>query len=550
MKKISILIVLAFISFITIAQNNKRKTNINKDICVNPQAAKSKKSTVYTYTYDFSNMKKNEDCNVIPRHKKDLVYININNINLLLYDIEAAGIAQNLPQEYKNLFDTLVNLKANSINTTTNSVESAPPPNSQKTDNKGVLLFKINKSTKAKQSVIIPTPYYAEKKKIEDNQTYINTHFSAWISDMQKLENFLKYGKNVNSLIEAECCSQNKLKESLITEVNVLKFDTSIYSVGSVNIVMDYPKLISSVNTTPSALVSNIKKELEQMKKAKQDADDLIASIRKDCKKNKTQDKPECDVDNLEDNYPPDLSKAFKMAEKIDASKIDEAAGELNKILNKVNSEKNFKYDMLTPFEIEGDAYKAKVKLKPKTQYAASIKSDSITIPLLVKGKFEWAIGPGINFHLSKSLRNESFQIDSARNSMGNAQKDTFNIIQNQNRSKMIPSIGVMAHFYWQQQSSITPGIVLGLSTSVADLKDLRAYLGLSLMAGGLSDKIYFNTGFAFGWSDRLKPNLQIGENTKSQIPFTGDKVGSPEQLVEKAFHAGWFFGLTYKLSK
>jgi hypothetical protein len=550
MKSIALFIssFLLYSSAVIAQKNDDRSAKKTTSACTNPVQAKTKKSTTYTYTYDFSDFKPSDDCNIVPRHSKDKVFINLTNINRLLYNLEAKGISisQTLPDI--SIFDSLAgSFKGDAINPAVNAVDPAPSTTTPKLD-------KSNKLIRIKGVVqVVPTPYYNEKAEIEYQQNYIANNFAAFVSEIEMLQHFIKFGANVPDYVQAECCKQDRLILSILSDAHIAEFDPTIFSVpGSIVPATDYPNLLSSINSTPTQLAKNIILGLKDMKEAKAKADELIASIKKDCKKNKNQNSPECDVESLEDNYPDDFEKAIAEAEKVNVVKITDAASKLSMILHKVNQSQNFVYNMLTPYEIEGETYKAKLIYKPRTEYADKVITDSITIPMLVKGRFKWAIGPSLNFHFGSGLFNETYSIDSARRTTPSGSvvmMDTFNITQNPLRQKLLPYVGVMANFYWQTNNALTPGIAVGLSTSPTQLSDLRAYLGGALIIGGpIKGKLIINLGFAGAAVDRLKPNLTTGNNPKSQIPFTGDKVGTPDQLVEKVFRVGGFFGLSYNL--
>ena len=543
MKKIIFHLLSLAISLSVLAQK-PREDSTNSAKCSNPVIEKSNKITNYRYEYDFKNFRKDQDCNIIPRHQKSKVFIRINNINRMLYQIDANGVPQSLPLEKISLFDSLANsIKAGGIDPS----QGLTPDNPEK--NKQIPGSRKN-GLKTREN-----PFFKQQSEIKARLKFINDNFSAWVNEMKRLEYFSKFAKNVPMIIAGEPYSQDDLKLKLITDANVIAFDNTIITTpGFPNAAVDFPRLQASINTLPTATAQTVKAVYEKMVKAKAEIEALIAEIKTICNAKLTEliikEKEDCDTKQFTDGFPADFDKALEQAKNIDTGKITEAAGEVSILLNKVNNPGNFYYQLNTAFDIEGDWYDAKVTLKPKSNYVNSIDPDSLVYHFPVKGKFEWAIGPALNFHFTKSMFDESFRIDSARNGTGKAKTDTFLITRNPNRNRLVPSIGIMAHFFWQRHSSITPGIVFGLSTSPVELKDLRAYLGGCLNIGGITDKIFLNAGFAFGWADRLKSNLQMGENKKSQIPFNGDTIGSPDQLVERTFQIGGFVGFTYKLSK
>ena len=60
--------------------------------------------------------------------------------------------------------------------------------------------------------------------------------------------------------------------------------------------------------------------------------------------------------------------------------------------------------------------------------------------------------------------------------------------------------------------------------------------------------KIIISAGLVYGKVNRLKGNLNIGDNPKSQIPYTGDNIAA-DQLTEKVGKLGLYVGVSYKLN-
>ena len=218
-----------------------------------------------------------------------------------------------------------------------------------------------------------------------------------------------------------------------------------------------------------------------------------------------------------------------------------------------VDDETNFFY--VTCFEKdEAESINILLKAVPKESYKNKLDSHIYKYNIPVRGRFKWTIGPSLNFHLGKSLMDYTFSIDSARRNHDPNEPimtDTFQITKNPLRSKVIPHIGFMASFYWQTHKALTPGITIGVSTSPTQLSELRAYLGASLIIGGpFKGKLIFSAGLAGASVDRLKPNLTEGLNPRNRILFNGNLLPSPDQLVDKGFKIGGYFGFTYNLKE
>jgi len=85
---------------------------------------------------------------------------------------------------------------------------------------------------------------------------------------------------------------------------------------------------------------------------------------------------------------------------------------------------------------------------------------------------------------------------------------------------------------------------------------EFTVYLGGRRFIGKLAtnnnnliyNHLILSAGVAYGQVDRLKGNLNIGENPKSQIPYTGNNIATDE-LTEKVGKFGLYVGICYKLN-
>lgn len=514
MKKLPLYFLVVFISSCSILRKEQNSST-------NPVY----ENNTFTYTYDFSNPTPEKDHIQDARNLKDRVIIKIVNINRLAFDIISDSKNISIITNNINLFDSL----ANSLNTSKVTVGSSKS-----------ILPNVD-STKTDQ---INTTY----KNIIQKEKKINDEFQKIVNNMKQLEYFLNFSKTVPNIISEERGNQSNLKSKLLTNFYLKQYDDNIQNLDD---------LIAKNSVQPEKLALEISKSYKKVVTIKKDNDSLLTSITKLCNESSDKKINICNcLDKIENNFPEDLNKIISEASKINPDSVSKAVEILNNLISQVNDPNNFIYS--TSCYPEGDYLQIGIKIKPKNT-KGPFSTDSILFKIPVKGQFEWAIGPYLNFCFTNNSFDRSFQIDSARNSNGTSKKDDmFTIKQNNSNKFLMPSIGVMATFYWQNHNTVTPGINLGLSTGPTDISTLKAYLGFSLLFGGFANdnnknliynKIIFSAGLAYGQVNRLKENLILGDNPKSQVPFVGNAVAS-DQLVEKVGRVGLYVGFTYKINK
>ena len=59
---------------------------------------------------------------------------------------------------------------------------------------------------------------------------------------------------------------------------------------------------------------------------------------------------------------------------------------------------------------------------------------------------------------------------------------------------------------------------------------------------------IVISAGLAYGQVNRLNGNLVVGDNPKSQIPYTGNNIAT-DKLTGKVGKIGLYLGVSYKLN-
>lgn len=527
-------------------QEPKQNIETPETKCVNPILTSShrhsgSKGRIYTYEYTLDGWNPNEDCFIKPRHLKDRVFIKINNINRLAYGVTVADSTFFLPLANISIFDTLVANLAKSASTPSvlPKLAMSDTPLTQKVTKKQGQSIEIY-SLELIGDTIAVDPFFEQKNKIKQLQNSINNEYKKLFNLLNDIESFSKFAKNVPVIVANECCSMDNLQRKIETDANIQLLFTDIKYNAISNKANDVLLKVDLIKTSEM----NIKNNQAAVKQ-------LIAEIKKECKNLREVLYSFCDVDALEEGaYPKDLEEILAAAGKVDKQKISDALVGLQGILAQAANMQNFTF--LSNASIpRGDELIIRTIIEPLNTTGSKLSKYAITHTLPVRGKFEWAIGPTLTFHLGKNLFDETFSIDTAKNFSAKGHQDSgkYSITKDAIRTKLVPSLGLMANFYWQNHSAVTPGIALGLATSAANLTDIKAYLGGSLLLGGISEKVLLNLGLAFGSVSRLKSNLNEGLNAKSQVPFTGDKVGAPTDLVEKVLRAGLFFGLSYKLN-
>lgn len=499
-------------------------------IAQNPQRSGAKRSPkTYSYIYDYSKMDPTMDKDPQLKHKRDKVLVVINNINRLIFDVSATGVNRSINMESTNIFDSL----NKSLATATAKSGTA---GHTKEDSSLSLVDKGNPANVQKIRDL--------QDRIKEKQGDINSKVIEINRNLVTLRAFSALSANVPVIISGERYSQNNIKSRIVSTANQINSANSNRLKPS-STIGDFDELSTIINTIPIQSIATIANDTAAIVQDIKVIEASIKELKQLCRS--------CDFTETI-SYLEQID--FKEARNVNSRDVTKVVNTLNNLFNQVNDPVNFKY--ISPyFYPDGDELDLSIKIQPKEQYRGIYSADSISKMLNINGKFEWSIGPAVNFSLSKSLFDYSYSIDSSRDEKGIAKQDTFNIAQNRIQNKAVPSIGVMANFYWQHHSTVTPGVTIGLSTSATDLSQVRIYLGGSLFVGGLAtdnnknlvyNKIIFSFGIAYAQVNRLKGNLNLGDNPKSQIPYTGDKIAT-DQLTERVGKFGLYFGLSYKLN-
>jgi hypothetical protein len=504
------------------------QTELIKDAANNKRG---NKYTNYTLQKNFADASPFYFEDFYLKYGKSNLCIRVCNINRMVFNITSKGVVQSVKLiDSVNIFDALAKSykEAATVTIKTDSTKGQSPKESvEPSGEKNIAKAKLKK--KSDLDIL--------KESIGNKKNSINALTRQMQNDLKKLNDFAKFAKNVPVIIGSEPYYQQNIKKRLGNEINIKSFNPDI----------TYENLENIINTEVPELFERAKEKLEAIDELKNEISKEIADYRK-----KNDDSritlTEFNELNTLSNLDKETDKIISVATKVDKEELKKSIETINNLLAGVNNDSNFFYTQCFG-RGDGEMVNLEFKATPKEIYKNKIDSQEYKYSVPVKGCFKWAIGPSLNFHFGGTLLNSTYSLDSTRNAAGVIMKDTFLISENSKRSRVVPYIGFMVHFYWQTNKPLTPGINIGVSTSPTQLSDLRTYLGGSVIIGGpIKGKLIFSAGLAGAAVDRLKPNLIEGFNPKSRIVFNGNNLPNPDQLVDKVFRIGFFFGMTYNL--
>ncbi len=465
--------------------------------------------------------------------------IRICNINRIAYDINANGqiVKASLPDT--SIFDGLAKLYQNTPAVPKDTGDETLPKDGSANEKVGVTGDK-NLPVIPKRPTQKKTAFERLQQSADSIKNLIKPLMEDLFQQLNNLEHYALFAADVPVIIGGECCSQQRIKDRIGNQQNIKAFRSDI----------TFDNVLGIIKASIPPLFDSTKDNEKKIRELLKELGLLINNYQKNyCETNRDMASNCTLLPNiLKLPGQESVDKSLAIAAKSDKAELLKSLRVLEDLMARVNNNSNFFYT--TCFDKE-DAEFIKVffKATAKEGYADKLDSQVYRYSVPVTGRFKWAIGPSLNFHFGGTLVNQSYSIDSARNSSGNIMSDTFGISKNSQRSRVVPHVGFMVHFYWQRHWPVTPGITIGISTSPTQFSDLRAYLGASgIIGGSIKGKLILSAGLAGAAVDRLKPNLVEGLNPKNRILFNGNNLPGSEQLVDKVFRIGFFAGITYNL--
>ena len=477
--------------------------------------------------------------------RKENLCIRICNINRIAYDINGNGQVVKATLPDTSIFDGLAKLyQGVPVVVPKEPTEKDTSRSTIRQDQTITELARSSGRRRVRRRVSAapsgPSPFEILKGAVAKKKQEVNNVAAALSVELVNLQHYTHFAAEVPAIIGGECCSQQRIKDRIGSQPDIKAFRPDI----------NFDNVMGIVKQTMPVLFDSSKSHEKQLRELLKELGGIINEYRQGYCETNLDNASNCSqlagLGTLPDQQA--IDKNLSIASQSDKAALLKSLQVLEDLLARVNNNANFFYTQCFDKD-DAEFVKIYVKASPKEGFAGKLDSQVYRYTVPVTGRFKWAIGPSLNFHFGGTLINQSYSIDSARNNAGTIMTDTFSISRNSQRSRVVPHVGFMAHFYWQQHWRATPGVCIGISTSPTQFSDLRAYLGASGIIGGpVKGKLILSAGLAGAAVERLKPNLLEGHNAKNRILFNGNNLPSAEQLVDKVFRIGFFVGMTYNL--
>jgi hypothetical protein len=203
---------------------------------------------------------------------------------------------------------------------------------------------------------------------------------------------------------------------------------------------------------------------------------------------------------------------------------------------------------------VEKDTLIYSLKIKPSSRFLplisrAGIKLyniDSFDYKIPVKGGFKLNASIGMAF-MFNSLRPTGYYLNPVHSDTPiNNLPDTAHvrILETRRTNRFRPAVSAYMHAYFKLGGFITPALTIGVSTNPTDFSDASYFLGLSGIVGHQS-RFIFTVGLAGSKVEYLKGKY---DTNKTYIKKDFININDNE-LSEKSFRAGLFFGVSYNIS-
>ena len=207
-------------------------------------------------------------------------------------------------------------------------------------------------------------------------------------------------------------------------------------------------------------------------------------------------------------------------------------------LLNKYAGFTAKNYTVRTAEIISKDELLFDITITPKPD--ANCPSEILHLPIKVRSvggfKIDFSSGLFLNFG-KKDFFNQSYRLDTVENN-----PDVYQIVKNENRNKVIPSIGALLHGYIRTGGDIQPAVSIGLSLSAGETARLNYHFGGSVIIGK-EQRIIASVGWSLVQSTILDGKYKEGQ--------TISKTDAPDVVpVSPYYRWGSFFSLTYNLTR
>nr|WP_295865660.1 hypothetical protein [uncultured Chitinophaga sp.] len=478
------------------------------------------------------------------RHKArhgSLVVLEIVNINKSRYNIQVNSTSTNFFLQQPDILKKLDG-SAVKLNTTEDPKEG---PGSSFSFNDGALRLRAQLQGEL-------APFKASFKKINDKLDRYWESLKDFTKAVDVLQHSLLYKNELVTVKDACDGTYTKAEQDLLTATtlfvnnNKISNETAATSKDLLlaqvtNIIDHYTKIA----TTEKANLEQLQKDIaEEEKSFKEAADQMMTGLLPLKEDAKSED---FIVDSTI------LEKAIRTThERVDAMESNKTmitkAGDLvdNYILLDQKTLIVNSYKMITPVNYtirhtalaDKDELKFDIKIDPKDNTICA--DPGLQTPVIVRTvggfKIDFSTGFFMNFG-NNNFFDQSYRLDSIA-----GDPDHATIARNDNRNKVIPSLGALMHAYYRAGWAVQPALAIGVSLSTGSSTKFNYHAGISL-AAGRDQRIVASFGWTLTQATLLSSKYQEGQVVARSVMGT--------TVETESFHRwGNFLAVTYNLTR
>ncbi|WP_436486926.1 hypothetical protein [Chitinophaga sp. ARDCPP14] len=471
----------------------------------------------------------------------NLVVLEIININKSRYNIQVNNTSTNFFVQQPAI---LSKLDGSTVDLGT-ADDPKPAGGAAFSFNDGVLKLKTSYQAEL-------TPFKASYKKLNDKLDNYWESLEKFKKAVAVLQHSLYYKNELIAIKEACDGAYPQAETNLLAAttafVNNNKIGTETAAASKelllaqvINILDHY----TQVATTEKATLEQLEKDInEAAKPFKEDADKLMAKL---VTVKKTAKAEEFANDNLI------LDKAIRVTnERVETKQSNEAAVKKGieiidnyKLLDQKNLIVN-SYKVINPINYiirqaaiaDKDELKFDIKIEPKDNTTCA--DPGLQAPIIVRTyggfKLDFSTGFFMNFG-SDNFFDQSYRLDSI-----SGDPDNVKIGRNDNRNKVVPSLGALMHAYYRTGWDFQPALAVGVSLSTGSTTKFNYHLGVSA-ALGREQRFIASFGWTLTQATLLSSKYQEGQIVpKATIGTTVE--------TESFYKWGHFLAITYNLTR
>jgi len=390
---------------------------------------------------------------------------------------------------------------------------------------------------------LLPGPAGADKNAQQKALAQFLSSYQQFKNEIEKINNLGQFEKIVKNSLKEATITGSTLKPRLAKYYNTFFTENE----GAVEGYMLF-KLFKNTLTSASASYVSLK-SLYQILNASSLKDDNPVTIKGTLKEKKTGVVYEVQFEKTQKNTKSLLlEEEFKWAtEKMNLLNKDSIRNAYTKtlhstseLIDKINSST---FEVTTgPYTAKDDYFILSGQIKDTSNKIVYTFPEKIKIP--ITGGFRSNISAGLSVDFG-NFRKRTYRIETITDS-------SLRISEYKSTDGAVPKIVALTHFYCKKLGMFTPALTLGVSPNLNDLLESRMHLGGSLLVGE-KEKWVLSTGLTGGRSERLKAEYIKGQtysSTKDKTLYTEISGLKDADLYTKSFNFGFFFSISYNISK